>query len=336
MQSTIKDVAKIAGVSPSTVSRVISNSSKISEATKQKVYSAMKEMDYKPNIIARSLANKTTKTLGLVLPDTDDKHDINPFFIQLMRGISFYAQKRGYYILYAYCNAEQKKSQVVKDLVDSKWVDGIILSTLEESDESIAYLESINKSFVVVGRPENSENILWVDNDNFHIMYDIVNKLIREGRRNISFIGGPEAFTVNRDRFEGYKKALESRSIEVLDSNIKFVDYDECSGYTAMLEILQNNDIDALVTTDDILAFGAMKAIKEKCKEWIDVVGFNNTILAEYYTPRLSSVDIKADKLGYYAAKLLIENLENTNTNIKNFIVDAEFVKRDSTRFKEK
>lgn len=333
MQGTIKDVAKIAGVSPSTVSRVISNSSKISESTKQKVYLAMKEVGYKPNIIARSLANKSTKTLGLILPDTDNHQNINPFFVQLMRGISFYAQKRGYYILYAYCTSEQNKKKVVEDLVDSRWVDGIILSTLEQSDESIQFLEQVEKPFVVVGRPDLSEHVLWVDNDNFHIMYNVVSQLIREGNQKIGFLGGPQGFTVTKDRLEGYKKALESRGIEYDGNLVRFSEYDECKGCEACREILKSKDLDALVTTDDLLAFGALKASQESNYP-VNVVGFNNTVLADYVTPSLSSVDIKADQLGHYAAKLLIDHLENNQTQIKNYIVDAAFVDRESTHIR--
>lgn len=331
MSSTIKDVAKIAKVSASTVSRVISNSSKISDVTKKRVYKAMKEVNYKPNFIARSLANKSTKTLGLILPDTDAHNSLNPFFIQLMRGISFYAQRRGYYILYAYTSQEQDRLKVVKDLIDSKWVDGIILANSESEDLAIKYLKEIEKPFVVVGRLEDSDGSLWVDNDNFHAMYDVVNRLIRKGNKNIAFIGGNKNYTVTRDRFEGYKKALEGRGIDIDLNLIVYTDFDEDHGYEAARNILINYEVDSFATTDDLLAFGVLKAIKSLDYKELDVVGFNNMILAQYFKPTLSSVEIRAEELGYHAAKLIIDYLNNKERKLYNYIVDTEFIEREST-----
>jgi len=126
---TIKDIAKLANVSPSTVSRVISNSPKISQETKEKVYKAMKELNYEPNVIARSLANNSTRILGLILPTSEDDLFENPFFMQAMKGISVYAQKKGYYTMYAFSDNEEKELEFIKHYVRSKLVDGIILFT---------------------------------------------------------------------------------------------------------------------------------------------------------------------------------------------------------------
>lgn len=335
MPSTIKDVAKLAGVSPSTVSRVISNSSRISDATKERVYEAMKTLNYKPNIIARSLANKSTKTLGLVLPDTDAHDALNPFFIKLMRGVSLYAQKRGYYILYAYASEGNARLGVVEDMIDSKWVDGIILANSEADDESVKYLKKIEKPFVVVGRPHEKEDVLWVDNDNFHAMYEVVNRLIRRGNQKIAFIGGNRNYTVTRDRFEGYKLALENRNIKLDEKLVVYTDFDEGHGYEAAKELLTNFDLDAFATTDDLIAFGVLKAVKELKRAPMDVVGFNNTMLAEYFKPSLSSVDIRSEQLGHHAAKLLIDYLNNEERKLYNYIVDTIFIERESTTFKK-
>lgn len=335
MPSTIKDVAKLAGVSPSTVSRVISNSSRISDATKTRVYEAMKVLNYKPNIIARSLANKSTKTLGLILPDTDEHNALNPFFIQLMRGVSFYAQKRGYYILYAYASERQDRLSVVQDMIDSRWVDGIILANSESEDSAIEYLKKIEKPFVVVGRPQEKDDILWVDNDNFHAMYEVVNRLIRRGNKHIAFIGGSSNYTVTRDRFDGYKLALENRGIQIDDKLVVYTDFDEDHGYEAAKKILENYHVDAFATTDDLLAFGALKALKFLKKGRMDVVGFNNTLLAEYFKPTLSSVDIRSEELGHHAAKLLIDYLNNEERKLYNYIVDTAFIERESTTYKK-
>lgn len=333
MPVNIKDVAKLAEVSPSTVSRVIADNPKISEDTKKKVREAMEALNYHPNAIARSLANKSTRTLGLILPNTDEDLFVNPFFIQVMRGISLYAQKKGYYIMYTYSDDEEEEVNFIKNLINSKWVDGFILTTARRDDKCISYLKEREHPFVVIGKPENVENTLWVDNDNFHAMYTVVNKLIQKGLREIAFIGGPLEMNVTRNRMEGYIRALENCGIDVDHSLIKETNFSEISGYEAMKGILETHKPNAVVTTDDLIAFGANKAIKELAGSSISVVGFNNTPMAAYQTPSLTSVDINGEELGYFAAKLLINKLENRKEKVRSYIVETKLIERDSTHF---
>ena len=334
MAVTIKDVAKLANVAPSTVSRVIADNPKISDKTKQKVCQAMKEINYQPNAIARSLANKSTKTLGLILPNTEEDLFMNPFFIQAMRGISVYSQKRGYYIMYNYSNNEGEEVKFIERYINSKWVDGIILLTARQNDKCISYLNKVNHPFVVIGRPEDAENTLWVDNDNEKAMYNVVNSLIEKGHKKIAFIGGPQRFNVTKDRLAGYEKALKDSGIEIDEKLIKEAEFSEDRGYEEMIKILEYKQPDVVVTTDDLIAFGVLKALAEKKKNEILVVGFNNTPLAEYQTPTLSSVDINSEKLGYHAAQLLIDKLEKKSKNINHYIVDTKLIERESTKQK--
>ncbi|MBU3113017.1 LacI family DNA-binding transcriptional regulator [Clostridium lacusfryxellense] len=332
MAVTIKEVAKLANVSPSTVSRVIADNPRISDATKQKVYKAMKEIDYHPNAIARSLVSKTTKTIGLILPNSDEDLFVNPFFIQIMRGISHYAQKKGYYIMYTYSDNEDQEVEYISSLMNTRRVDGIILPTVRKDDKCIDYLKKSNYPFVVIGKPENTQGISWVDNDNFHAMYSVVNFLIQKGERKIAFIGGAATLNVTINRLEGYKKAMESIGEEIDEDMIEVAEFTEKSGYDAMKKILSKSKPTAVVTTDDLIAFGASKAIYESSDQTISIVGFNNTPLAAYRNPSLSSVDINSEELGYYAVKLLINKLENENTYINNYVIDTKLVERESTK----
>jgi DNA-binding LacI/PurR family transcriptional regulator len=332
MSVTITDVAKLANVSPSTVSRVIADNPKISDATKKKVYKVMKEMHYYPNAIARSLVSKTTKTIGLILPNTDEDLFVNPFFIQIMRGISHYAQKKGYYIMYTYSSNEDQEVEYIASLMNSRRVDGIILPTVRKDDKCIAYLKKEDYPFVVIGKPENTDGILWVDNDNFHAMYSVVNYLIQKGERKIAFIGGSPALNVTTNRLEGYKKAMQNIGLKIDENMIEVAEFTEISGYDAMKKILTKSSPSAVVTTDDLIAFGALKAINEISDRHISIVGFNNTPLAAFRTPSLSSVDINSEELGYFAVKLLINKLENDKEDISNYIIDTKLVVRESTK----
>ncbi len=331
MAITIKDVAKLANVSPSTVSRVISQSPRISEATKQLVYAAMDELKYKPNAIARNLANASTKTLGLIIPNQDENLFKNPFFIQAMRGISIYAQKKNYKIMFNYGASPEDELFFVHEFVNSKWVDGIILLTAYENDMCIEYLSDEAFPFVVVGRPCNIHDIMWVDNDNFQATYNLVNTLIQKGCQDIGFIGGPQKYIFSKDRLEGYKRSLELRNLSVNEALIiEADDFTEEDGYKGMAEICKHRIPHAVVTTDDLLGFGVLKYLREHNLK-VKVTGFNNIPLSEYQTPSLTSVDIKAEDLGYNAAKLLIRSLEGVENTVNHYIVGTDLIERNST-----
>lgn len=331
MAVTIKDVAKLANVSPSTVSRVISDNPRISDATKQIVYKAMEELEYKPNAIARSLANKSTKTIGLIIPNTDEDLFQNPFFIQAMRGISLYSQRRGYKIMFNYSSNPDEELSIVKDFVSSKWVDGIVLLTAYEEDKTIDYLSKEDFPFVVVGRPANLKDIMWVDNDNFQATYHVVNRLIQLGASKIAFIGGPSYLNFSKDRLDGYRRGLEQRNISIENWMIEEMPgFSELYGYEAVKRICQHDIPHAIVTTDDLLAFGVMEYVNQHNLN-IKITGFNNAPLSAYKNPPLTSVDINAEELGHQAAKLLINSLEGQANAINHYIVETDLIEREST-----
>ncbi|GIM29234.1 LacI family transcriptional regulator [Clostridium polyendosporum] len=338
MNTTIKDVAREANVSPSTVSRVLAGSPRISNETKERVLEIVKRLNYHPNAIARSLANNVTKTLGLVLPSGEEDLFKNPFFIQAMTGISIYAQNMGYSIMYTFGKSEDEELAFISNYINSKNVDGIILLTSKSKDKRIQYLNEKGFPFVVIGRPEAQENVLWVDNDNYKAMFEAVNYLINKGHRDIGFIGGSEERNMSKDRLRGYRDALYKSSIEV-DSNLIYEmnDFNEECGYEASVRILQYKKVTAIVTTDDLLAFGANKRMKEvNVNKDISIIGFNNIPLAQYQDPPLSTVDINAKQLGYYATKILIDSLESKEDSLNYHIVETKFIERESTRVSHK
>ena len=328
---TIKDVAKEAGVATSTVSRVLSNNPKISDETKERVNEAIKKLNYKPNAIARSLANNKTRILGVVVPSEADDLLMNPFFINAMKGMSVYAQSKSYYITYAFSKDENSELDIMKEITNANLVEGVILLRVKEDDKSIKYLNNISFPFVAIGRPEETNDVLWVDNDNFHAMYNVVNKIIHKGHKKIGFIGAMETLNMSRDRLKGYKMALEVNGINYENNLVIHTNsFNEDAGYDAANKLLENSNVSAIVTTDDLIAFGVRKLLNEKEMNGISLVGFNDIQLAQYQNPPLASVNINADKLGYNAAKLLIEKLEEIKTKNTHYIVNTEFIERES------
>lgn len=331
MKVTIKEVAKEANVSPSTVSRVISNSSQISEETKERVREAINRLKYRPNAIARSLANKKSRILGVVLPNEAQDLITNTFFIQAMKGMSRYAQNKRYYITYAFSEDEKTELEYINNFITSNLVDGICLLRARTNDRSIKYLKEVSFPFVVIGRPEEAEGVLWVDNDNFKAAYNLVNELIKKGHKSIAFLGAQEEWNVTKDRFNGFKVACQINGVSVKNEDVVMMkEFNEDEGKIGTNKLLENGFPTAIIAEDDILAFGILKVLNERKINNIEVVGFNNNPLAEFQNPPLSSVDINADELGYYAAKILIDYLENSEVSMNHHIIDSKLIKRES------
>jgi len=327
MRVTIKEVAILAKVSPSTVSRVLTDHPKISLPTKERVWKAMKELDYHPNVTARKLATNATKTIGLVLPNDVKLLAENPFFIQVLTGITSYAQDKGYYIMLTNASTEDGEIEALNHLFRSNLIDGVIMTVVREDDKCIAFLNEKNYPYVVIGKPNDTDNTLWVDNDNFQAMYEMVNYIIKLGNQKIAFIGGSSALTVTKNRRSGYEMALNNRGLHYDDSIVRGVKFTEIGGYEAAKELLEVTDIDAIATTDDLIAVGALKAVKESNKDVL-VTGFNNTPIGNYQIPPLTTVEINAVELGHYAARLLIEKLTNKESNMNSYIVDTKLIKK--------
>lgn len=335
MGVTINDIAKIARVSPSTVSRVIANNPRISATTCEKVHKIMREMNYHPNMIARSLANRSTKIIGLVVHGTTEKAFEHPFIPEAMRGIISAAHKKGYKTLISSAADVAEERCLINDLAKGGIVEGIILTSSRRKDPSIQELKKQMFPFVLIGRPVNDEEVNWVDNNNFSIAYDLTRHFIEQGHEKIVFLGYSSNFVVTQDRLEGYKKALEDAGLS-FDINLvvegKFIDD---SGYELMKELMNRNlKFTGVIACDDFLAFGAMKFLSENglsIPDDIAIAGFNNTSLAEHYIPSLTSVDVNAYSLGSNAFELLINSIHNKYKSYNRAIVPARIVIRGSS-----
>lgn len=332
MRVTIKEVAKEAEVSLSTVSRVLHNNSKITEKTKIRVKEAIKKLGYYPNVIASSLAGKPTKTIGIVLPNDSEELFKNTFFINAMRGISIYAQKKGYFLMYSFSKDDEEEVKFIERYIQSGWVSGIVLLNAFENDKCINYLKDNDFPFVIIGSPNNSDAINWVDNNNAEAMKGVVQTLIDKGKKRIGFIGGSMRMRVTKDRHAGYLKALKENRIPE-DKEIEFFynSFTEENGSKAMIKLINTGNIDAIVTTDDLFSFGVLDVLREKGRLDIMVTGFNNTPRSTYLSPSLTTVEINADELGEKAARLLIQNLENNDMEPTGILVNSSLIEREST-----
>lgn len=336
MSVTIKDVAREAKVATSTVSRVLSGKGRISESTKERVSEAIKKLNYTPNVIARGLAKSRTRILAVVLPEGADKFFSNPFYTQAMKGISLCSQEENYFIMYAFIDSNDEGW--LKKFTESNLVDGLILFNAKENDDNIKYLKEIKFPFVIIGHSNDLEDILWVDNDNFSAMYNLTRKLIELNHDNIAFVGAQRDLKFTNERLKGYIEGLISKNREVDYSLIyECNDFTEMEGRKIAEKMLEDNIIpSAILATDDLLAFGVQNYFYSKNIFDISIVGFNNTLLAQYQEIPLSSVDINSEKLGYYASKVLIDNLEMRENRKQYYIIETELIERESINYNKK
>lgn len=332
---TIKDVAKATGVSPSTVSRVIADHPRISEATKRKVRKAMKEMGYHPNISARNLVSKKTKSIGVIMPSSADKALQNPFFPEVLRGIGSVAHKKEYSITLSTGTTNEEIYQEVKRMVYGQYVDGIILLYSRVDDPVMHFLRERKFPFVIVGKPyEYINEITHVDNDNFTAGKEITQHLIDQGHEKIAFVGGSKELFVTIDREAGYESALKDAKLEHKDVYKVHAEFLRSGGQEAIEHLLSlKNPPTGIVVTDDLMTLGVMSVLEEsglQIPKDISIVSFNNVYLSEITRPALTTVDIDIFELGAQSTKALIEKTLNENEPTKRIIIPHKIIYRDS------
>ncbi|UII54279.1 LacI family DNA-binding transcriptional regulator [Cytobacillus spongiae] len=335
MVITIKDVAKQANVAPSTVSRVIANHPRISEKTKKRVREVMKELGYHPNLQARSLAARSSQTIGVVMPNSAFFSFQNPFFPEVLRGISTSAHDHKYGLYLTTGTTEDEIFEEVISMVNGKRVDGIILLYSRINDRALHFLYDADFPFTIVGTPYcNDKGITHVDNDNINTTKRVTNYLIELGHERIAFIGGNLGFVVTNDRLNGYKMALEEAGL-TFDKQYYVEERMLKESGKEAIEFLMSlpSPPTALVTQDDLMAYEMISHLEKlniKVPDDISVISFNNLTLSEHSKPPLTSVDINIYDLGLVASNCLIEKIKDPTLPAKRITIPTELIERDS------
>lgn len=335
MSVTIKDVAQLANVAPSTVSRVIANNPRISQKTKVRVREAMKELGYHPNFIARSLANQSTQILGLVLPASSETFFTTPIFTAIVRGFSEGAREKNYSLLMNAGKSDEEIFDGVVEMVQGGMVDGIVLAHSPMNNEIISYLQSRDFPFVIIGNPGDlDEDIITVDNDNFTAGKEVTEYLLNLGHERIAFVGGYLDIPMTHERLLGYDAALKEYGI--LPSN----DYRLCDddfmkdgavGVVKRLLALPELPT-ALIVSDDRISLGIENTLMANgisVPEQMSIVSFNDAH-AELSFPALTTINLNVFDLGYQAANCLIKQLVSPDEPVKSSVIPHQIVERDS------
>lgn len=330
---TIKDIADIAGVSKSTVSRVLDGNPRISEETRKRVFEIINKYGYNPNAAARNLARQKTHAVGIVMPHGESEFYCTSFFQELLKGICSTVTEYNYDVLLTTGNPSE--SEAISRLISTSKVDGIILLRSNVDDENIKMLLEEKFPFVLIGTCLEKNEIYSVDNDNIKAAYDLTGHMLEAGKKRIAFIGGNENAVFTVMRLEGYKKCLMDNSININTAYIKVGQFMEECGYNSMKELMTSAvPPDAVIVMDDTICMGAMRyleEIKARIPEDIAVACFNDSVYTRYSRPSITAVTVDSNKLGMSAAETLLEVLNNKEISYGCKFIDYEILKREST-----
>ncbi len=325
----IDEIAKLAGVSKTTVSRVLNDKPDVHEETREKIKKIIAEYDYQPNVFAKAISQKESKILGLVIPYEADYIFSNFFYEEMLKGISTEVNNNGYYLLFCYTIDDN-----FKRLVKQHIVDGFILISPGRTDKYIIdLLNSNNIPFIATSKIPGEKNYTYVDVDNFYGASLATEHLISLGHKNIGFIiNGPETLASSTDRLEGYKYVLAKYNIDYNENLIKMGNTSISSGYHEMEKILKEAP-SAVFVANDMMAIGAIKAIKKYNMEIpgdISVVGFDDIPLTEIIAPSLTTIRQPAFEKGRIATELLLKYIKSGDKP-RSQELDVKLIKREST-----
>lgn len=325
---TIKRIAKLANVSSATVSKVMNGKDEnISEPTRQRILKIIEEEGYIPNGVAKSLKVRKTKTIGIILPDV-----MNLFYSELVRGGEDMAEANGYSIII--CNTDNKIEKELKylQILQEKMVDGIVMTATESSGENT--FERFKTPLVLVDRDIDFGNKVGrIVVDNMEPAYEATKHLIAKGCKKIALISSVNSNKPSVHRYKGYEKALLEAG-QAIDENLIYLDkFSIESGYEGTMKVLHDPQVDGIFCGNDLIAIGAIKAIKEKGKripEDIKIVGFDDIAISQYINPPLTTIKQPIYQMGREAVDMLVDIIEAREVEMKK-VLKAHLVERQST-----
>lgn len=333
---TLKQIAKELDVSISTVSKSLRDSPEISEDTRLKVQAFAKLYNYKPNLIALSLKNRKTKTIGIIIPEI-----VHHFFATVISGIEHVANEKGYNVIVTLSDESFDKEVINMDMLANGSIDGFILSLSKETQLRRDFhhiSEVINQGMPVVMFDRVTNDISCdkvIIDDNF-AAYEAVQKLIDAGFKNIALITTVDYVSVGKLRTDGYIKALKTNDIAIdPDLILKIEDIDNCTDQIE--ELIKNHNIDAIFAVNELFAVTAIKSAKKQginVPENLAVIGFTDGIISKYSSPSITTVGQNGIKMGNKAAQMLIDRLETKleeEEHYKTEVIETHLVIREST-----
>jgi len=331
--TTIKEIAKLAGVSRSTVSRVINHDPNVSEQTRRKVQAIIDELGYQPNPVARSLISGRTHVLGLVIPMTYSNMFTDPFFGLLAQGISSTCTANNYTLMLWLIEPDYEK-RVNDNILNNRLIDGMILASNMIKDPLIEGLIARNVPLVQIGR-NNYPDISSVDADNIYGAMTAVRYLLSIGRKNLATVTGNMDLYSGRDRLTGFQQELQEHNLPICEDRIIFGDYTEIGAYEQTKLLIKQASFDGLFVASDIMSFGTLQALQEaglRVPEDVALVSFDDIPAAARHKPALTTVRQPIHQMGAIAAQTLIDQLDSKHSlTHRRIILPTELILRETT-----
>jgi DNA-binding LacI/PurR family transcriptional regulator len=329
---TVWAVAAAAGVSKTTVSRVLTGSPRVSPQALAAVRKAIDELGYVPNRAARSLVTRRTDTIALVISESESRLFSEPFFAGTVRGINQELAQTDYAFVLLSSAGDTSR---VERYIRNGHADGVILMSLHRQDPLLALLSRTKTPAVLTGRPFPGDTFAYVDADNQAGAAAAVAHLVQRGRKNITSIAGPHDMPVGVDRLDGFRYALPIGSRRSWRRMVAYGDFSEDSGERAMRELLVRvPELDAVFAASDLMAVGALRALRtagRRVPRDVAVVGFDDSHAARLTDPQLTSVRQPMEEIGRSLARLLLSQLNEPGKRPPSLIVPTELVIRNSS-----
>lgn len=337
MSITLKDVAALAGVSPSTVSRVCKDNPSISKETKEKVRKAIEELGYEPSFQSGEEGSSENKTIGIILPPSPKESFENAFHLEVIRGASQFCNQHHYMNTVITGQDEDEILRALNIFAKSEKVDGFIVTYSKQNDPIIDYLYNEGLLYIVIGKAYKFANqTVYVDNDNVLAAQEATEHLIQLGHTNIAYLGSDSNLMFSADRKAGYQLALLNNNITVNSDNIielPFIPEEHSIAVQALLNRKERPT--AILVSDDIFAVALERACIEmgiSIPDDLSIISFNNSLFARLTSPPLTSIDINSVQLGIEAASQVINHIENPNLLATKIIVPHKLVERHSCK----
>jgi LacI family transcriptional regulator len=327
--STIREVAKRAGVSIATVSRVFSGGARVTEDVSRRVREAAVLVNYQPNRIARNLRVRQTRTVGVIVPDIE-----NPFYTSVIGGIEEVLQASEHSLLLANSNENPKREQANVRTFQGEGVAGVIFAPTGPDTDVYLQLRSASIPLVAISRIPEALLIDTVSVANRAGAQSAISHLLKLGHTRIAFISGPPWISTAKERLSGYEEGLAAAGITPDRALIRFADFRQRGGYEAMRELLCINPLPtAVFVGSNLMTLGALQAIHEsriRIPQDIAVVGFDDLPWAVSLNPPLTAVAQPAYQVGLTAARMLLERLRDPNRPPRNVVLDTALTIRSS------
>lgn len=324
---SIKEVAKLANTSITTVSRVINNTGYVKDETKERILDAIKELDYKP--LERTVDRRETKAIGLIVPNIE-----NPFFGKMARYIGKVANSYNYnLLLFDLEGTENHRDDFLIDLIEKR-VDGLIYVSSHRCNEAVSAAKKRNIPFVILDREIQKEEINTVIVNNNYGAFIAAEHLIKLGHKNIAFIGGAQDMEISIKRKEGYIEALTENGIEVNKDYICYGDYKMQSGYDCMKKLYsKHKEITGVIAANDLMAIGALNyLIREgvNVPKDVSIVGFDNIEISESITPSLTTIEYPMERISEIIIDLILRQIKDKDRNAEVVSLYPKLIVRES------